>query len=129
MRKPTGQSGTAQPRPASPSKPSTTTTASACPLRPSQKDLERVEQIFALKFLGLPLRQIGTLLKRGDADLGEVLRLQRKAREAKQSMLAMAIRALRTARASPPPGVPADAMPLRKITDALITHPRLHPMA
>jgi hypothetical protein len=40
--------------------------------------LETLEQIVALKFLGIPLRQIGVVLKRA-AHLPDALRLQARA--------------------------------------------------
>lgn len=50
-------------------------------------DLERLEQIVALKFLGLPLRQIKAVLERTALELPDTLRLQRTALEEKQALL------------------------------------------
>ena len=43
----------------------------------SVRDLERLEQIVALKFLGLPLRQIKLLLDQETLQLPDALRMQR----------------------------------------------------
>ena len=58
------------------------------------RDLERLEQIVALKFLGIPLRQIGALLDR-------------------------AIAAIRDAEKSMRPGQPADAAVLKRIIEVI----------
>src|ERR1039458_7274736 len=51
------------------------------------RDLERLEQIIALKFLGLPLRRIGTLLDRELVALPDALRMQRSVLEEKRRLL------------------------------------------
>ncbi len=48
------------------------------------KDLERLQQIMALRFLGMPLRRIRQVLERAPLELAEALRLQRKSIEDKQ---------------------------------------------
>ncbi len=53
----------------------------------SQDDLERLEQIVALKFLGLSLNQIKAVLDRPALELRDALRLQRKAIEDKRALL------------------------------------------
>src|SRR5687768_15544565 len=74
-------------------------------------DLERLEQIVALKFLGLSLRSIKVLLDSGLPSLPDALRLQRKVLEEQQRRIARALDALRAAEASlsaagaPEPGV------------------------
>ena len=70
-----------------------------------ERDLERLEQIVALKFLGMPLRQIGDLLKRDGCDLPAALRAQREALEEKRRMLDRAIRAIREAESAPTPAL------------------------
>jgi DNA-binding transcriptional MerR regulator len=59
-----------------------------------EHDLERLEQIVALKFLGFPLRQIKVVLDRATLELPDALLLQRKALEEKQKFLARAMRAI-----------------------------------
>lgn len=56
------------------------------------QDLETLEQIVALKYLGIPLKQIGTVLGRAAA-----LRVQRLALEEKHELLGRTIRALQDA--------------------------------
>src|SRR4029079_6608614 len=56
--------------------------------------LERVEQIVALKFLGLSLKQIKTVLDRDSRSLVEVLRTQRRALEEKRRRLHQATAAI-----------------------------------
>ena len=62
-----------------------------------ESDLERLEQVVALKFLGLPLKQIKRLLETAGCDLPAALQLQRKALEAKRRLLDRAIAAIREA--------------------------------
>jgi DNA-binding transcriptional MerR regulator len=77
------------------------------------RDLETLEQIVALKFLGIPLKQIGVVLKRS-VQLPDALRLQRRALEDKQALLGRAIRAIQAAEESLESGKPADAAILKK---------------
>jgi DNA-binding transcriptional MerR regulator len=84
-----------------------------------ERDLERLEQIVALKFLGLSLRQIKTVLERTALALPDALRAQRKAIEEKQVLLARAARAIRAAEESMAAGKPADPATLRKIIEVI----------
>jgi len=61
------------------------------------EDLERLEQIVALKFLGIPLRQIQVLLAGNPAQLTDALRMQRRLLEQKRALLDTAIEAIREA--------------------------------
>jgi len=61
------------------------------------RDLERLEQILALKFLGMPLTQIRTLLDHDGLSLADSLELQRCALEEKRETLETAIRAIKDA--------------------------------
>ena len=83
------------------------------------RDLERLEQIVALKFLGFPLKQIKTLLDREARRLPDVLRSQRLALEEKQRSLEHAIRAIRDAEQAIADGKPADAEVLAKIIEVI----------
>ncbi len=85
----------------------------------SERDLERLEQIVALKFLGLPLKQIKAVLERTGAELADALRTQRKAIEEKQALLARAVRAIRAAEESMAAGKAADPTTLRKIIEVI----------
>ena len=83
-----------------------------------ERDLETLEQIVALKFLGIPLKQIGLVLKRA-AQLPDALRLQRRALEEKHALLGRAIRAIQAAEESLESGQPADTGVLKRIIEVL----------
>jgi len=83
------------------------------------RDLERLEQIAALKFLGIPLKQIKGLLDRSTLDWPEALRLQRRLLEDKRRLLERAIRAIRDAEKSLRPGQRPDAALLKKIIEVI----------
>lgn len=80
----------------------------------SPRDLERLEQIVALKFLGIPLKEIKALLEREARRLPDVLRSQRLALEEKRRGLDLAIHAIRDAEQVIESGKPADAQCLPK---------------
>jgi len=63
----------------------------------SDRDLERLEQIVALKFIGIPLKQIRGLLERNGVSLPDALRRQRCALEARRTLVEQAIGAIRRA--------------------------------
>jgi DNA-binding transcriptional MerR regulator len=85
----------------------------------SARDLERLEQIVALKFLGLPLKQIKVLLDREAVALPEALRRQRKVLERKRKLLDNAITAIREAECVLKPGQPPDAAILKKLIEVI----------
>src|ERR1039458_10439771 len=62
-----------------------------------EQDLVRLEQIVALKFVGLPLRRIKALLDRDGLELSGALHMQRRVLEAKRGLLDQAIEAIRQA--------------------------------
>ena len=64
------------------------------------RELERLEQIVALKFIGIPLKQIKAVLDRNGSNLPEALRMQRTVLEEKRRMLDGAIQAIRKAEES-----------------------------
>lgn len=82
-------------------------------------DLERLEQIVALKFLGIPLKQIKALLDRNALDLPDALRMQRRVLEDKRRLLESAIRAIHDAEQSIRPGQRPDAVLLKKIIEVI----------
>ena len=61
------------------------------------RDLERLEQILARRFLGMPLQLIRTLLDHDGMSLADSLELQRSALEEKRETLELAIRAIKDA--------------------------------
>jgi len=83
------------------------------------RDLERLEQIVALKFLGIPLKQIKALLDREARKLPDVLRSQRLALEEKRRRLDQAIHAIRDAESAIESGKPADVAILSKIIEVI----------
>ena len=85
----------------------------------SLRDLERLEQIVALQFLGLPLKEIKTLLDREARRLPEVLRSQRLALEERRRGLERAIQAIRDAEQAIASGKSADAQVLSQIIEVI----------
>ncbi len=83
------------------------------------RDLERLEQIVALKFLGLDLKQIKTLRNREAPDLADTLRRQRTVLEEKRRVLDSAIAAIRDAEFAAQPGKHFDSALLKKIITAI----------
>jgi len=84
-----------------------------------ESDLERLEQIVALKFLGLPLKEISELLDSATTELPAALRMQRRALEEKRKLLDRAIAAIREAEAIVSSGRPASAAVLKKIIEVI----------
>jgi DNA-binding transcriptional MerR regulator len=85
----------------------------------SLADLERLEQIVALKFLGIPLQQIRVLLNRNPLLLPQALRQQRVALEEKRRRLDCAIHAIGEAEKTVRPGEPLAAARLKKIIEVI----------
>jgi MerR family transcriptional regulator, thiopeptide resistance regulator len=83
-------------------------------------NLERLEQIAALKFLGIPLREIKALLESNPLTLLESLRLQLGALTEKREQIDRAIHAIEQAEKLVRVGLPSDAV-LRKIIMAIET--------
>jgi MerR family transcriptional regulator, thiopeptide resistance regulator len=84
-----------------------------------ERDLARLEQIVALKFLGLPLKQIKVLLDRDTLQLPEALRIQRIVLEEKRRLLDRAIGAVVKAERIIQSGKPAGAAVLKEIIEAI----------
>lgn len=82
------------------------------------RDLERLEQIVALRFLGLPLKRIRILLDQG-AGLSSALRMQREVLEEKRRLLDRAIQAISDAERAIRPGKPAESTALKRIIEAI----------
>lgn len=85
----------------------------------SLRDLQRLEQIVALKFLGIPLQQIKTMLDRDALELSAALRMQRQVLEEKRRLLDSAIRAIQNAEASIKTGRQPDSALLTKIIEVI----------
>ena len=85
----------------------------------SHNDLERLEQIVALKFLGLSLKQIKNLLDRESLCLDEALQLQLKVLKEKRGLLDRAIAAIQEAQEAAQAGKPVEAVLLKRIMDVI----------
>jgi MerR family transcriptional regulator, thiopeptide resistance regulator len=85
--------------------------------------MERLEQITALKFLGIPLREIKTLLESSPLTLAESLHLQRRALEEKRDLIVRAIQAIEAAEKLVQSGQATDATVLRRIIEAIESQP------
>jgi DNA-binding transcriptional MerR regulator len=85
----------------------------------SDRDLVRLEQIVALKFIGFPLSQIGELLNRKNVDVAATLRQQRTIIAEKRDHLERAIRAIEKAEQIVASGDESDWEPFRKIIEVI----------
>ena len=83
------------------------------------RDLERLEQIVALKFLGIPLKQIRKMLQHGADGMSESLRRQRRVLDEKRRLLDNAIRAIEEAEETTAPGNRPDSAILKKIIEVI----------
>jgi DNA-binding transcriptional MerR regulator len=88
------------------------------------KDLERLEQIAALKFLGIPLKEIKLLLKRGPLTLVDSLHMQREALAEKRKLIDRAVVAIEAAEKVVQSGQTTDASILRKIIEVIDMQPQ-----
>ncbi|HEY1730788.1 MAG TPA: DinB family protein [Terriglobales bacterium] len=84
-----------------------------------ETDLQTLEQIIALKFLGLPLKDIATVLKRPALHWRDTLRLQRQALEDRQELLRRAITAIRAAEEAIDSGDSADPATLKHVIEVI----------
>jgi DNA-binding transcriptional MerR regulator len=94
----------------------------------SLKDLECLEQIAALKFLGIPLREIKLLLKHGPLTLSDSLHVQRQALTEKKHLIDRAIVAIEAAQKAIQSGQTTDASILRKIIEVIDMQPQENSM-
>src|SRR5262245_266681 len=85
----------------------------------SETDLETLEEIVALKFIGVPLKEIGAIRRQSKGPFVEVLRAQRQTLEAKQRALARAIAAVTTAETTLRSGAAVNAGFFRQIIEAM----------
>ena len=91
-------------------------------------DLERLEQIAALKFLGIPLREIKLLLKHGPLTLTDSLHMQREALTEKRTLIDRALAAIEAAEKAIRSGKTTDATILRKIIEVIDMQPQENSM-
>ncbi|GAC1669313.1 MAG: hypothetical protein NVS9B4_25370 [Candidatus Acidiferrum sp.] len=85
----------------------------------SDRDLVRLEQIVALKFIGFPLSQIREILHRKGSDLCAMLRQQRASMVHKRDHLDRAVRAIERAEEAVASGQQTDWEPFRKIIEVI----------
>jgi MerR family transcriptional regulator, thiopeptide resistance regulator len=85
----------------------------------TDRDLVRLEQIVALKFIGFPLSQIREVLNRKDVDVTAMLRQQRRIIAEKRDHLDRAIRAIERAEQALASGEQTDWEPFRKIIEVI----------
>jgi MerR family transcriptional regulator, thiopeptide resistance regulator len=84
-----------------------------------RRELERLEQIVALKFIGIPLKRIKAMLDRDDGALADALRMQRTVLEEKRRLLDHAIQAIRAAEQSFADGRRPDPVILKNIIEVI----------
>jgi DNA-binding transcriptional MerR regulator len=85
----------------------------------SERDFARLQQIVTLKFIGLPLKQIKSLLDRNALDLQTTLRLQREILGERQRQIESAIEAIERAERHIASGDEPDWEALRKIIEVI----------
>jgi DNA-binding transcriptional MerR regulator len=83
------------------------------------RDLERLEQIVALKFIGIPLKRIKAMLDRDAGALAGALRMQRTVLEEKRRLLDQAIQAICMAEHSLGEGRRPDTAILKHIIEVI----------
>jgi len=88
------------------------------------EDLERLVQIAALKFLGIPLKEIKLLLKHGPLRLADSLHVQRKALAEKRMLIDRAVVAIEAAEKASRSGQATDMSMLRKIIEVIDMQPQ-----
>ena len=92
------------------------------------EDLERLVQIAALKFLGIPLKEIKLLLKHGPLTLAGSLHMQREALAEKRKLIDRAVVAIEAAEKVIQSGQTTDASILRKIIEVIDMQPQENSM-
>ena len=92
------------------------------------KGLERLEQIAALKFLGIPLKEIRLLLKHGPLTLADSLNVQREALGEKRRLIDRAMVAIEAAEKAIQSGQTTDASILRRIIEVIDMQPQENSM-
>ena len=83
------------------------------------RDLETLSQIVALKFIGIPLKQIANVLHRDRAEFARALAAQRTILEERRTSLDRAIAAIQRVEARITDGQFADASSLKQIIEVL----------
>jgi DNA-binding transcriptional MerR regulator len=85
----------------------------------SERDLEVLEEIVALKFIGVPLKDIAAIRKRVKGPFAQVLHAQRETLEARRRTLTRAISAIAAAEAALRSGTAIDTQLFRQIIEVM----------
>jgi MerR family transcriptional regulator, thiopeptide resistance regulator len=85
----------------------------------SERDLETLEEIVALKFIGVPLKDIAAIRRRARGPFVQVLHAQRETLEAKRRTLTRAISAIAAAETALRSGTDIDAQLFRRIIEVM----------
>jgi DNA-binding transcriptional MerR regulator len=85
----------------------------------SERDLETLEEIVALKFIGIPLKEIAAIRRRAKGSFAQVLHAQRETLEARRHTLTRAISAIAAAEAALRSGTAIDAQLFRRIIEVM----------
>jgi MerR family transcriptional regulator, thiopeptide resistance regulator len=85
----------------------------------SERDLETLEEIVALKFIGIPLKKIAAIRRRSSGSFVDILHAQREALEARRSTLTRAIAAVAAAETALRSGSAIDAELFRHIIQVM----------
>ena len=84
-----------------------------------ERDLEALEEIVALKFIGVPLKDVAAIRKRARGPFAPVLHAQRETLEARRRAITRAIQAIAAAEASLRSGVAIDTQLFRQIIEVM----------
>ena len=85
----------------------------------SERDLEALEEIVALKFIGVPLKEIAAIRRRARGSFAQVLHAQRETLETRRRTLTRAISAIAAAEAALRAGATIDAQLFRRIIEVM----------
>jgi MerR family transcriptional regulator, thiopeptide resistance regulator len=85
----------------------------------TKSDLEHLERIAALKFLGVPLKQIKAVLARSGITLLQALQMQRAVLEGRRHTLGRALRAIKDAEQALASGGAAEAAAWKRIIEVI----------
>ena len=85
----------------------------------TERDLETLEEIVALKFIGVPLKEIAAIRRRATGPFVELLRAQVETLRARRRVLTRAIDAIAAAEASLRAGATADAQLIRRLIEVM----------
>ena len=85
----------------------------------TERDLETLEEIVALKFIGVPLKEIAAIRRHATGPFEQVLRAQLETLQARRRLLTRAIDAIAAAEASLRAGATLDAQLIRRLIEVM----------